>query len=189
MASKGKKKKPQPARAVPAGELIKLAEERLQAGRPEEAIRLLQEVEDQLRRSAVPAAAKGRPASGGKGPPPAPALPPHLAALQPRVAPLLARAYFERALAVPDVSQQIADLESAVKRAPTEPRYHLGLGAGRLALGQPEPAFESIRQAHELAPDDPLVDRVFALGLLATGHTREVKEWLKRPKASLDAPE
>src|SRR5712692_171655 len=179
MASKSKKKKPQHARVAPAGELVRLAEERLQAGRPDEAIRLVREVEDQIRRSAVPAGGKGRPAGGKAGTSPAPTtLPPHLAALQPRIAPLLAQAHFERALAAADPGQKIADLEEAMKRAPSEARYPLALGACRLVLGQPAPATERFQQARQLSPEDPLIDRAFALGLLATGHTREVKEWL-----------
>src|SRR5947209_5996958 len=117
------KKKPKQERSVPVGEMVKLAEERLQRGQPDEAIGLLLRADGEVQRGASSGAGKHA------------ALPPHLAAVQPAIAPLLARALFQRALTTEDPARKIADLKEAVKRAPDETRYRLALGACRLAQG------------------------------------------------------
>jgi len=183
------KKKAKSARAVPVGELVKLAEERLQRGQPDEAIRLLQAAEDEIRHGFAPAPGKARSSGGDKGRPQGSHLSPHLAAVQPLLPPLMARAFFARARAAADPSQKIADLKEATKRAPSEVRYRLALGACWLAMGKPEQAFEHFEQADQMSPEEPLVERAFTLGLLANGRTREAKERLKRrPEESLAAP-
>lgn len=170
-----KKKKPRHSGALPVGDLVKLGHEQLERGQSEAAVGTLQRAEAEVRRVASPGGSKGA------------TLPPHLAAAQPLIASLLARALFERALASSDPAKRIADLDEAVKRAPSELRYRLAAGACRLALGRAEQALEQFRKAREASPGDRLAERAFMLGLLATGQTREVNEWLKQAPADVGA--
>ena len=175
MVKKKQKQKSKQARSVSVGDLVKLAEEQLQREQPEQALPLLLRGEREVQRSVAP---------GGKGARPAA----HPAGLQPQIAQLLARAFFARALATADLSKRTADLQEAVKRAPSEARYLLALGACLLLSGETEQAEHYFRQAHEASPDHPLVEYGFALGLLAGGHTREVKDLIKRlPEEKPDA--
>src|SRR5437868_1181872 len=110
---KKKPKKSKHPQSVPAADLVKLAEEKLCSGEPEETVSLLQRAEAEIRRAASAGAARNAP------------LPPHLAQVQPRISPLLARALFERAAGVEAWDRKIADLDEAVRRAPNEARYLL----------------------------------------------------------------
>src|SRR5262245_42268174 len=121
--AKKKKGKPHHPTAVPTGDLVRRAEEKLRGGEIEEAIRLLQRADADVRQAAAASSAKGTP------------LPTHLVEARPRIARLLPRAFFERALATNDPRRRRDDLEEAVKRAPAEVRYLLALGAFRAIRG------------------------------------------------------
>jgi len=170
---KGKKIKHQAS--VQPGDLVKQAEEQLKSGRLDEAIKNLTRAETEVQRKLAAASGKEGPLLTE-------------AAMQPKIAHLLAQALFARATAAREPSKKVADLGEAVKRAPSEVRYLLELGATLIAIGEPERAFNHLGKARELSPDDPLVERAFMLGLLAAGQTREVKERFKQlPEERRDA--
>ncbi len=171
--AKKKQEKHKPLGGVNVGGLATLAEEQLAQGQIDEAIKWLLRAEAETKRLS---------SRSGKGA----SLPPHLAAAQASIAPFLARAFGQRALAAKNFNQQIADLEEALKRAPADTTCLLALGACQLLLGRPEQAYERFRQAHKASPEDLLVNRAFALGLLATGQTREAVDWLRRASEGHD---
>jgi tetratricopeptide (TPR) repeat protein len=166
-----KKKKFKTPGVVPISELVAIAEERLEQGRADEAIKLLLPAEAELQRQTSQSSGKSL------------TLPPHLITLRPAVAQLLACAFCSRAFAAAELNKQISDLEEAVKRAPEEARYRLALGLCHLTAGNQEVASERFRQARELQPGDQLVARAGVLELLAAGHTREAGEQLRQLRA------
>lgn len=143
-----------------------MAEEHLQHGRIEQALPLLRRAEIDLKPRVTVAGKKI-------------STPPHLIAAQAALPGVMARALSAHALTLSDPSQKLAALEEVVKRAPAEARYLVALGACRLAQGNAESAFADFQKADELSPEDKLTTRAFALGLLATGRSREADELLK----------
>ena len=97
--AKKKSKKPH-FRVVPVGELVRQAEEQLQHGQPDEAMRTLLRAEAEVGRKP----AQGAPAS------------PHQAEWQPQIVRLLARAFFEYALATEDTSKKADALRGGQTR-------------------------------------------------------------------------
>ncbi|MDQ3684833.1 MAG: tetratricopeptide repeat protein [Acidobacteriota bacterium] len=172
---KKKQKKSKQARALSVSEMLKLAEEQSQRGQTEQSLALLLRAEIEVQR---------RPSSGGKN---------ALAAAHPAgdnllVAQLLARAFFARALTIADPGKRIADLREAVKRASSEIDYLLALGACHLLNGETAQGFEHFQQAYAVSPGHQLVERAVILGQLSIGHTREVKDLMKRrPEEKHDA--
>jgi tetratricopeptide (TPR) repeat protein len=170
---KGKAKHPP---SVSTGDLVRQAEARLQGGEIDAAARMLLRADAEVRQSAATSVAKGA------------ALPPQLAELRPRIARLLPRALFQRAFLAEDPRRMVEDLEEALRRSPTDVHGQVALGAVRAVMGESHAAQEHFRQAQQSAPEDVLAGRGYALGLLATGHTREFGEWLRQhSEAQADA--
>jgi tetratricopeptide (TPR) repeat protein len=170
---KGKAKHPP---SVSTGDLVKQAEAKLEGGEIDAAARMLLRADAEVRQSAAASVAKGA------------ALPPQIVEVRPRIARLLPRALFQRAFLAEDPRRMVEDLEEAVRRAPAEARGQVALGAARAVMGEAHAAQEHFRQAQQSAPEDALAGRGYALGLLATGHTREFGEWLEQhPEAQVDA--
>ncbi|MEJ7710040.1 MAG: tetratricopeptide repeat protein [Pyrinomonadaceae bacterium] len=170
-----KKKKATPSGKIQSAELVKKAEESLKLKRYDEAIQWLTRAEVELQRQPSK--------NGGQVKSPAGA-----DELLVWVNTLLADAFFSRALTLSDVNQRIFDLEESVKRDASEGRYFLALGIGQLTIGESEKAVGHLQQARELLPHNRLAERAWALGLLASGSTHEVKDWFRQqPQEKLDA--
>jgi tetratricopeptide (TPR) repeat protein len=154
-----KKSKPKHIRQATPPELIASAEELLRRGQVDEAIHDLRLAEKELR--------------------------PRVTAEGTKLPSLLARALAARAATTADRKQAITDLEEATKIAPQETRYRVALGAARLLAGEAAAAHLEFEKAEESRPGDELATRAFALGLLSTGHDREVKALLDRTPENL----
>src|SRR5262245_25786209 len=139
------------AKQIQPAELIKLAEEHLNRGQVDEAIRNLRLVEKEV---------QPRVTAGGKKV----STPPHLVTAQAATPPLLARAFSERSLKTADPKQKLEDLEEAIEYAPEDIRYRIGAGACRILLGQSEAARSDFEKAEESRPGDALATRAFTLG-------------------------
>ncbi len=157
--AKQKKKSKTPSQ-VPVHELVKTAEEQLSRGETDKALHNLRRVEPLL---------KPRPSSDGKKI----TIPPHIVAAQAAFPSLLARALFDHSFKLVDLEQRRGALEEAVRLAPAEVRSRLTLGVCRLLTGDTAGAYADFQKADEMHPNDPLITRAFALGLLATGRARE----------------
>ena len=157
--AKQKKKSKTPSQ-VPVHELVKTAEEQLSRGETDKALHNLRRVEPLL---------KSRSSSDGKKV----TIPPHIIAAQAAFPSLLARALFDHSFKLVDLEQRRVALEEAVRLAPAEVRYRLTLGVCRLLTGDTAGAYADFQKADEMHPNDPLITRAFALGLLATGRARE----------------
>ncbi|MEW6208801.1 MAG: hypothetical protein AB1631_10565 [Acidobacteriota bacterium] len=148
-----KNKKTKQSRPVPLGEIVRQGEESLSAGRFDDAVRLLLRAESEIQRDPT---------------------------LREAVSKALARAYFERALAIEDAEKRIADLEQSIKRQPSQPRSLAVLGLCRLARGESEAALHLLEEADSLSPQNKIIERALTVGLLAAGRTRQVKERFDR---------
>jgi tetratricopeptide (TPR) repeat protein len=157
--AKQKKKSKTPTQ-VPVHELVKTAEEQLSRGETDKALHNLRRVEPLL---------KPRPSTDGKKV----TVPPHVVAAQAAFPSLLARALFDHSFKLADLEQRRAALEEAVRLAPAEVRYRLTLGLCRLLTGDAAAAYSDFQKADEMHPNDPMITRAFALGLLATGRAHE----------------
>jgi len=170
-----KNKKAAPAGKIQPADLVKRAEEALRFKRYDEAIQWLLRAEVEVQRQE---SKNGNRVTADAG---ADELPTWV-----RV--LLADAFFVRALTVSDLHQRISDLEEAVKRDASDGRYPLALGVVHVAVGEAGKAVEHLRRAGELLPDNRIAERAWVLGSLASGNTREVKDWFKQqPQEKLDA--
>jgi tetratricopeptide (TPR) repeat protein len=162
-----KKKKPKHIRQVTPVDLINGARGLLDRGEFDEAIQDLQMAERELRPRSTPDGKKIT-------------IPPHLVAAQATLPPLMARAFVLRARHAASPAQKLSDFEEAIKRAPEEIRLQVAHGACRLLLGENDAAFAEFQKADESRPDDPLVTRGFALGLLSRGRASEAAALLER---------
>lgn len=157
--------------------MLKRAEEHLQHGQTEQALQLLRRAEIEL---------KPRVTIAGKKI----STPPHLIVAQAALPKLMARALLAHALTLADPQQTLAALEDAAKYAPAEARYLVALGACRLSQGNAEASFANLQKAHELAPENNLATRAFAIGLLAIGRASDAHELLNRiPAETRDEPQ
>jgi len=154
------KKKSKTPNQVPVHELVKTAEEQLLRGETDKALHNLRRVEPLLKPRSSPDGKKIT-------------VPPHIIAAQAAFPSLLARALFDHSFKLVDLEQRRTALEEAVRLAPAEVRYRLALGICRLLTGDTAGAYADFQKADELHPNDPLITRAFALGLLATGRARE----------------
>jgi hypothetical protein len=157
--AKQKKKSKTPSQ-VPVHELVKTAEEQLRRGETDKALHNLRRVEPLLKPRSSPDGKKIT-------------VPPHIVAAQATFPSLLARALFDHSFKLVDLEQRRNAVEEAVRLAPAEVRYRLTLGICRLLTGDAAGAYADFQKADELHPNDPLITRAFALGLLATGRARE----------------
>ncbi|MBA3442725.1 MAG: tetratricopeptide repeat protein [Pyrinomonadaceae bacterium] len=170
-----KKKKAAPSGKFQPGDFVKKAEESLGHKRYDEAINWLLRAESTVPRSSS--------STGGKVNSPAGA-----DEMQLWINVLLADAFFNRALTRADSPKRISDLEESVKRDSSDGRYRLALGVAQLFAGETGKAVAHLRQAHDLLPGNRIAARAWALGLVASGNTREVNDWFARqPREEVDA--
>lgn len=162
-----KKKKALPSGKIQPADLVKQAEDALEFKRYDEAIPWLLRAEAELQRQS---SKDGNRINAPAG----------VDELPLWVNALLADAFFSRALTFSDSGKRISDLEEAVKRDSSDGRYPLALGVAHIAVGESGKAVEYLRQACESLPGNRIAERAWVLGLLASGSTREVKDWFKQ---------
>ncbi len=80
----------------------------------------------------------------------------------------------------PEAAKMFAE---AVRRAPTTPNYVSDLGYALLKSGDRQGAVFRLRQAHDLAPEDPVIRNNLILALNALGDEAAVKEATARLSA------
>ena len=87
-----------------------------------------------------------------------------------------------------DLARAQAEFARAVKLAPQVSATHAALGSVELELGQIEPAFVELQQAHTLTPDDISIDLNLARSEAARGHSSVAVQLFQQALASPSPP-